>query len=76
MFEKRHINVFKFEVAQWLRIDVLPFNYDYGNKKKYTRFYHTEGFTHHDSSFVGLEVIKTHPKNDHVNKPSCFGHWF
>lgn len=41
--------------------DVLLFNYDKGNKKKYTKI-HTRGFTHYKSSPISLHVVKTHPE--------------
>lgn len=42
-------------------------NFDNGNKKKYTKFHHTVGFTHHKSSPIILQVIETHPEGVHVN---------
>lgn len=37
---------------------VWLFGYNNGNKKKYTKFHHTEGFTHYESSHISLQVIK------------------
>lgn len=52
----------------------LLFDYDNVDKKKYSNFHHTEGFTHYESSSISLQSSETHPKNTHVNKPGCFGH--
>lgn len=52
----------------------LIFDYDNGNTQKYSTFNHTEGFTHHTSPPISLQVIKTHLEIDHVNKPSCSEH--
>lgn len=35
-----------------------------------------EGFTHHKTPPISLQVIKTHLEIDHVNKPSFFKHLF
>lgn len=42
--------------------DVLLFNYDKGNQKKYTKFHHTESFTHYKPSPFSLQVIKNRPE--------------
>lgn len=70
------VGVFFFKETRWLKIYVLLFDYDNGNKKSYSKFHHTKGLTHHKLSPINLQVIKTHPENAHVNKPSCFGHWY
>lgn len=54
--------------------DVLIFDYNDGtcNKNKNTEFHHTEGFMHHKSSPISLQVVKTH--QEITNKPSSFKH--
>lgn len=47
------------------KINVLLFDYDNRNKKKYTRFYHdTRGLTHFKSSptRISLQVVKNNPE--------------
>lgn len=43
----------------WLKRNVLLLDYENGNKKKYTEYDHTGGFTHFKSSPNNLQVVKT-----------------
>lgn len=58
------------------QIDVLLFDYEYGNINKYSEFYYIEGFTHYKSSYISLQLVNPHPEITHVNEPICFGKRF
>lgn len=70
------VNKFSHIKRTWgFKIDVLLFKNDNGIKKKNTKFYYADGFTHQISSSISLQVIKTHLEmHKNQTKPSCFGH--
>lgn len=45
------------KVTHWLKTDILIFDIEIGNKKKYTKCHHTEGFTLHTSSPISLQTL-------------------
>lgn len=55
-------------MTQWLKKDVLLFDYDNENTTKFTKVRHTEGVTHYKSLHISLPVVKTNPETKHVNK--------
>lgn len=56
-----------FKVTRWFRKDVLLFDNDDENKKKYTKFHFTEGFVHKKSSPFSLQVVNIHPEFTHID---------